>query len=92
MTLHYLHINKLFIVYIRLYVYIRTRTHAHANIRACVHEEMYICRQVHAREIGHRQTHPCHMLMSLFSQNGKTALELASTDEVKAAFAEHAAV
>ena len=41
-----------------------------------------------AREAGRRYTHPSDTLpMPLLSQYGKTPLELASTDEVKAAFA-----
>jgi hypothetical protein len=38
-----------------------------------------------------RKTHPSHMLTSLLPQDGKTPLELADNDEVKTAFAEHAA-
>ena len=41
-----------------------------------------------AREAGSRYTRPSDTLpMPLLSQNGQTPLELASTDEVKAAFA-----
>ena len=41
-----------------------------------------------AREAGRRYTHPSDNLPTpLLSQDGKTPLELASTDEVKAAFA-----
>ena len=41
-----------------------------------------------AREAGRRYTHPSDTLPTpLLSQRGKTPLELASTDEVKAAFA-----
>ena len=44
-----------------------------------------------AREAGSRYTRPSDTLpMPLLSQNGQTPLELASTDEVKAAFVEHA--
>ena len=44
-----------------------------------------------AREAGRRYTHPSDTLpMPLLSQDGKTPLELARTDEVKAAFVEHA--
>ena len=46
-----------------------------------------------AREAGRRYTHPSDTLpMPLLSQDGKTPLELASTDEVKAAFAEHTVI
>lgn len=47
--------------------------------------------RVHAREVGRRFARPSHLLTTLLCQGGKTALELAETDEVKAAFAEHAA-
>ena len=41
-----------------------------------------------APEAGRRYTHPSDTLpMPLLSQDGYTPLELASTDEVKAAFA-----
>ena len=41
-----------------------------------------------AREAGRRYTHPSDTLpMPLLSQDGKTPLEHARTDEVKAAFA-----
>ena len=44
-----------------------------------------------AREAGRRYTHPSDTLPTpLLSQYGKTPLELARTDEVKAAFVEHA--
>ena len=44
-----------------------------------------------AREAGSRYTHPSDTLPTpLLTQRGHTPLELASTDEVKAAFAEHA--
>ena len=43
-----------------------------------------------AREAGRRYTRPSDTLpMPLLTQRGKTPLELASTDEVKAAFVEH---
>ena len=49
-----------------------------------------------AREAGRRYTHPSDTLpMPLLTQRGKAPLELASTDEVKAAFvefAEHAVI
>ena len=46
-----------------------------------------------AREAGRRYTHPSDTLpMPLLTQRGKTPLELACTDEVKAAFAEHTVI
>ena len=43
-----------------------------------------------AREAGRRYTRPSDTLPTpLLTQRGKTPLELASTDEVKAAFVEH---
>ena len=59
---------------------------------------MYVCKSVFPRMHAHsrtctpaRKTHPSHMLTSLLPQNGKTPLDLANNDEVKTAFAEHAA-
>ena len=46
-----------------------------------------------AREAGSKYTRPSDTLpMPLLSQDGYTPLELASTDEVKAVFAEHAVI
>ena len=46
---------------------------------------------MHAREGGHRSTHPSQMLTSLLSQFGQMPLDSAS-DEVKAVFAEHTVI
>ena len=44
-----------------------------------------------AREAGRRYIHPSDTLPTpLLTQRGKTPFDLASTDEVKAAFVEHA--
>ena len=51
----------------------------------------HVCMHAHPRTCTPaRKAHPARMLTFLFSQHGKTALELASNDEVKAAFVEHA--
>ena len=53
----------------------------------------HVCMHAHPRTCTPaRKTHPARMLTFLFSQGGKTALELASNDEVKAAFAEHTVI
>ena len=50
----------------------------------------HVCMHAHPRTCTPaRKTHPARMLTFLFSQDGKTAIELASNDKVKAAFAEH---
>ena len=47
----------------------------------------HVCMHAHPRTCTPaRKAHPARMLTFLFSQWGKTALELASNDEVKAAF------
>ena len=51
----------------------------------------HVCMHAHPRTCTPAsKTHPARMLTFLFSQGGKTALELASNDKVKAAFVEHA--
>ena len=46
---------------------------------------------MHAREGGHRSTHPSQMLTSLLCQSGQMPFDSAS-DEVKAVFAEHTVI
>ena len=51
----------------------------------------HVCMHAHPRTCTPaRKAHPARMLTFLFSQNGSTALDLASNDKVKAAFVEHA--
>ena len=53
----------------------------------------HVCMHAHPRTCTPaRKTHPARMLTFLFSQAGRSALDisLASNDKVKAAFAEHA--
>ena len=55
-------------------------------------QHTHVCMHAHARTCTPaRKTHPSHMLTSLLPQNGVTPLDLAGNDEVKTAFAEHAA-
>ena len=51
----------------------------------------HVCMHAHPRTCTPaRKTHPARMLTFLFSQDGKTAVEHAGNDKVKAAFVEHA--
>ncbi len=71
-----------------MYTYARAHMHVHAYRHALM--EMCVCGdRVRLREAGRRYTHPSHMLTSLLAQNCQTPDALGSTDEVKAAFAEH---
>ena len=46
---------------------------------------------MHAHARAARKTHPSHMLTSVLAQDGKPPFDLVGNDEVKTAFAEHAA-
>ena len=60
-------------------------------VRFVLDVHTHVCMHAHPRTCTPaRKTHPARMLTFLFSQDGKTAIELASNDKVKAAFAEHA--
>ena len=51
----------------------------------------HVCMHAHPRTCTPAsKTHPARMLTFLFSQDGKTALDLPHNAEVKAAFVEHA--
>ena len=53
---------------------------------------IHVCMHAHSRTwTPARKTHPSHMLTSLLPQFGRQPLDLARDDEVKTAFAEHAA-
>ena len=61
-----------------------TRSHVHARLQACNHEEIQTgC----ARERVGIDTHT--PLTPLLAQDGQTPLQLAGNEEVKAAFADH---
>jgi hypothetical protein len=55
-----------------------------------IYTHMSACTHMHAWTPA-RKTHPSHMLTSLLPQFGRQPLDLARNDEVKTAFAEHAA-
>jgi len=61
-------------------------------VRFVLDVHTHVCMHAHARTwTPAKKTHPSHMLTSLLPQDGKTPLDLVGNDEVKTAFAEHAA-
>ena len=65
--------------------------HVYPLVQFILDLHTHVCMHAHPRTCTPaRKTHPARMLTFLFSQDGKTAVEHAGNDEVKAAFVEHA--